>query len=123
MQAAFAVEGNPAQETTTRLRTRLPTHGQERPRFPFSRSRHSSTAASITSRQVRAAVDVPLLRKDFIVTEYQLLEAVACGADAVLLIVGALSDGELHQLAVTASSLRARRRWSKCTIARSLSAP
>lgn len=56
-------------------------------------------------RQVRAAVDVPLLRKDFVVTVYQLLEAVACGADAVLLIVGALSDGELHQLAVTSSNL------------------
>jgi indole-3-glycerol phosphate synthase len=55
--------------------------------------------------QVRAAVDVPLLRKDFIVTEYQLLEAVACGADAVLLIVGALNDPELRQLALSASNL------------------
>ncbi len=55
--------------------------------------------------QVRAVVTVPLLRKDFIVSEYQLLEAVASGADAVLLIVGALSDGELRQLAVTAANL------------------
>ena len=55
--------------------------------------------------QVRAVVTVPLLRKDFIVSEYQLLEAVASGADAVLLIVGALSDGELRQLAVTAENL------------------
>ena len=56
-------------------------------------------------QQVRAAVAVPLLRKDFIVTEYQLAEAAACGADAVLLIVGALSDRELRHLAMTASSL------------------
>lgn len=55
--------------------------------------------------QVRAAVSVPLLRKDFIVSEYQLLEAVASGADAVLLIVGALTDDELWQLISMASSL------------------
>ena len=47
---------------------------------------------------VRAAVDVPLLRKDFIVSRYQILEAVTAGADAVLLIVGALTDDELEEL-------------------------
>ena len=46
-------------------------------------------------RQVRAAVDIPVLRKDFIVSAYQLLEAAALGADAVLLIVGALEQREL----------------------------
>lgn len=50
-------------------------------------------------RTVRAAVDVPVLRKDFIVTEYQLLEARANGADMALLMCSAITDdGELRRL-------------------------
>ena len=55
--------------------------------------------------QVRAAVAVPLLRKDFILTEYQLVEAVVHGADAVLLIVGALDDRDLRALSAQAAEL------------------
>ena len=54
---------------------------------------------------VRAVVDVPLLRKDFIVSEYQLLEARAAGADAVLLIVAALDVGRLSELHGLATAL------------------
>lgn len=49
-------------------------------------------------RAVRAAVDTPLLRKDFIVDPYQLLEARAAGADLALLIVAALDDDRLRRL-------------------------
>jgi indole-3-glycerol phosphate synthase len=54
---------------------------------------------------VRGAVPTPLLRKDFIVSDYQLLEARAAGADAALLIVAALTPKELSQLSATAAAM------------------
>jgi len=56
-------------------------------------------------REARAECSLPLLRKDFIVDEYQLHEAVAAGADAVLLIVAALGDDELGSLQALAREL------------------
>lgn len=53
----------------------------------------------------RATVDIPLLRKEFIIDEYQLVEAKAYGADVILLIASVLSRGQIEHLSGVAKSL------------------
>jgi len=80
-------------------------------------ARHGAAAMSVLTeakyfqgslenlREIRAHVTLPLLRKDFLFDPYQLYEARAHGADAVLLIAAILSDGELGELLALAASL------------------
>ena len=55
--------------------------------------------------RIRKAVDLPIIRKDFIIDAYQVHEARAMGADAILLIAACLSPQQLHELAEEAGEL------------------
>lgn len=67
------------------------------------RRRFSGSLSDLVN--VRCVVDIPVLRKDFIVSAYQLFEARAAGADLALLIVAALTDAQLVSLIERARSI------------------
>ena len=117
-----ALRHSPAPRVIAECKRRSPSRGILRPDYDaatHARAYAAAGAAAISVlteptffdgelehlAAVRAAVTVPLLRKDFIVSEYQLLEAAANGADAVLLIVSALEDARLRRLAHLAGEL------------------
>ncbi|MNJ82648.1 Indole-3-glycerol phosphate synthase [compost metagenome] len=56
-------------------------------------------------KQIRTRTNLPILRKEFIVDEYQLFESKASGADSVLLIASILEKEQAHQLTIVAKSL------------------
>ena len=110
-----ALRDGPAPRVIAECKRRSPSRGilrQDYDPAAHARAYESAGAAAISVlteptffdghpshlRAVRDAVRIPVLRKDFIVTSYQLAEAAALGADAVLLIVAALDDQALPAL-------------------------
>ncbi len=119
---AAAVSRGADPRVIAEVKRRSPSRGEIRPSFDpvaCARAYAEGGAAAISVltdetyfggrlgylTEIRAAVEVPLLRKDFVIDAYQVDEARVAGADAVLLIVAALAQDELERLAARAHAL------------------
>ena len=116
---AAALRSGPAPRVIAECKRRSPSRGVLRetydpPSHAVAYARAGAAAISVLTEpaffdgalehlaDVRASVDIPLLRKDFIVDPYQIVETAVLGADAVLLIVRALDDEMLRSLMASA---------------------
>ncbi|RMD82071.1 MAG: indole-3-glycerol phosphate synthase TrpC [Candidatus Dadabacteria bacterium] len=110
-----ALRSRKGRRVIAEIKRRSPSRGTIRERFDPEEhardyERHGATCLSVLTdrrffggmledlERARGACRLPLLRKDFLVDEYQIIEARAFGADAVLLIVAALTDQQLKAL-------------------------
>jgi indole-3-glycerol phosphate synthase len=117
---ARVAAGQPA--VIAEVKKASPSKGVIRERFvpaeiAASYARHGAAALSVLTderffqghadylRQARAACDLPVLRKDFMIDPYQVLEARAMGADCILLIAACLSDAQMAELEACAIAL------------------
>ena len=107
---------------STRRASRARTSAAARRRSRCSPTRAFSRAAWRISKRARAAVSLPVLRKDFTIAASQILEAAAHGADAILLIAAILTEREIRDFREAAPRATDWRRWWKCTTARELDA-